>query len=195
MNADIRSFFKSILLLVALSLAPPAWTAESAPIVSGWVEWVVLEPWGIPLKGKLDTGAKTSSLHAVDIEYFEREGEEWVRFKTVASPQDSKPLAVERPLVRDVRIKRHKNAYQKRPVVTLGMCLGDRYTTAEFSLIDRSRFNYPVLLGRRALKKKEVLVDASRTFTLGSDARRCQQLSQSARQYNTLAGRTPLVQP
>ncbi len=134
--------------------------------VAGWLEWVVLEPYGLKLKGKLDTGAKTSSLHAVDIEYFQRDGKEWVRFKTLDPRRGTQPMTIERPLVRDVRIKRHTAAFQERPVVSLDLCLGDQLVSAEFSLIDRRRFNYPVLLGRSLLKQERILVDASAIFTL-----------------------------
>jgi hypothetical protein len=158
-------------LCLALWGAASAWGQERR--VAGWLEWVVIEPYGLKLKGKLDTGAKTSSLHAVDIEYFQRDGEEWVRFKTLDPRRGTQPVTIERPVVRDVRIKRHAAVYQERPVVTLDLCVGDRLVTAEFSLIDRRRFNYPVLLGRSLLKQERILVDASATYVLGLHPERC----------------------
>ena len=62
-------------------------TASTLPkhsdmVIAGWLEYVVLEPWDIKLRAKLDTGAKTSSLHALNIERFIRDGQSWVRFNT-----------------------------------------------------------------------------------------------------------------
>ncbi len=170
---------RSILLLVGLSAGTSALASAQDRPVAGWLEWVVLEPWGLKLKGKLDTGAKTSSLHAVDVEYFQREGEEWVRFQTFNPHRKTKAVTIERPLIRDVRIKRHLSVSQERPVVALDLCLGDRMVTTEFSLIDRGRFNYPVLLGRRILQQERILVDAAATYTLDTDLKRCKLLAGS----------------
>lgn len=169
-----------VLLLLGLSVGVCAWAWAQDRQTAGWLEWVVLEPWGIKLKGKLDTGAKTSSLHAVDIEYFQRDGKEWVRFKTFDPRRKTKPVIIERPLLRDVRIKRHTAAYQERPVVALDVCLGGRLVTAEFSLIDRGRFNYPVLLGRSLLKQERILVDAATTYTFDTSPKRCKLLVESS---------------
>lgn len=173
----IRLIIRSILLLLALLASASASWAQAYQ--AGWLEWVVLEPWGLKLKGKLDTGAKTSSLHAVDIEYFQREGKTWVRFKTFDPRRKTKVVTIERPLIRNVRIKRHKAVDQERPVVALDVCLGDRLITTEFSLIDRGRFNYPVLLGRRVLQQERISVDAASTYNLGTNLKRCKLLAES----------------
>lgn len=168
-----------ILLLVGLSAGASALASAQDRLIAGWLEWVVLEPWGLKLKGKLDTGAKTSSLHAVDVEYFQREGKQWVRFKTFNPRRKTRSVTIERPLIRDVRIKRHMAVDQARPVVALDLCLGDRMVTTEFSLIDRGRFNYPVLLGRRVLQQERILVDAAASFTLDTNLKRCNLLAES----------------
>lgn len=176
---SIRLVIRSILLLVGLSVGAFALASAQDRPTAGWLEWVVLEPWGLKLKGKLDTGAKTSSLHAVDVEYFQREGEEWVRFKTFNPRRKTKVVTIERPLIRNVRIKRHMAAYQERPVVALDLCLGDRMVTTELSLIDRGRFNYPVLLGRRVLQQERILVDAAAIYILDTNLKRCKLLAES----------------
>ncbi|ADE15161.1 protein of unknown function DUF785 [Nitrosococcus halophilus Nc 4] len=134
-------------------------------IIMGWVERVVLIPWGVELKAKLDSGAKTSSLHAEDIERFEKDGEEWVRFiiELEGKGEEIEPLQVEQPLVRNVRIKRHRGNAKRRPVVNLKFCLNGKGYETQFSLVDRSRLNYPVLFGRRFLKDV-ALIDPSKTF-------------------------------
>ncbi|QBQ55634.1 ATP-dependent zinc protease [Nitrosococcus wardiae] len=134
-------------------------------IIMGWVERVALIPWGAELKAKLDSGAKTSSLHAEDIERFEKDGEEWVRFiiELEGKGEEMEQLHVEQPLVRNVRIKRHKGNAKRRPVVNLKFCLNGRSYETQFSLVDRSQLNYPLLLGRRFLKDV-ALIDPSKTF-------------------------------
>ncbi len=54
--------------------------SPDSPKVFGWVEKSTLVPWGVELKTKLDSGALTSSLHATDVESFEKDGDDWVRF-------------------------------------------------------------------------------------------------------------------
>ncbi len=148
---------------------------ERETLVAGWLESIVLQPWNIKLRAKLDTGAKTSSLHAEDIERFERDGKEWVRFHTT-DPDEKNPLkTVEAQLIRDVKIKRHKQKPQTRPVVEMTFCLDGQIYTSEFSLTNRSRFNYQVLLGRRVLQQG-ILVDPASTFTLKIDRKSCRKL-------------------
>jgi hypothetical protein len=144
-------------------------------IVAGWLEYVVLEPWQIKLRAKLDTGAKTSSLHAIDIERFTQNGAPWVRFLTEDKKKGVTLKPVELPVKRDVKIKSHHKDAASRPVVELQFCLNGDLYEEEFSLVDRSRFNYPILLGRRVLKQS-ILVDASMTFTLPLNLGKCERL-------------------
>lgn len=130
--------------------------------IFGWVEWVELLDGNIRMKAKLDTGAATSSLDATDIERFRKDGKRWVRF-TVTDPESEEQLVLEKRLVRNVRIVRHGDEYQRRPVVKMDMCLGDRLQEVEVNLIDRRNFIYPLLLGRSALEEA-ALVDSGSTF-------------------------------
>jgi hypothetical protein len=134
----------------ALALALAATAGATEPDIFGWAEPVVLEETGFRLEAKLDTGAETSSLDAIDIRRFRRKGESWVRF-TVEDHDQGEDVRLERPLLRRVLIKRHDGDAQRRSVVSLTVCLGDHRREVEFSLIDRSQFDYPVLLGRSAL--------------------------------------------
>jgi len=133
-------------------------------LVTGWLEAVVLSPWKIRIRAKLDTGAKTSSIHATGIEKFKRNGRIWVRFKLPQGKfKKTDDTIVETPLLREVAIKRHNLDPAIRPVVELSFCIDSHFYRAEFTLADRSKFNYPVLLGRRFLKDN-ILVDAGKTF-------------------------------
>ena len=135
-------------------------------VIMGWLESIFIRPWNLRLTAKLDTGAKTSSLHADRIEHFSKNGEDWVRF-TLGDLEDRKqpPIIVEKPLLRTVNIKCKSEDCQssKRDVVLLTLCKNGSEYQAEFNLVDRSNFNYPVLLGR-AFLKDVALVDANETF-------------------------------
>lgn len=136
----------------------------------GWLEYGIVKSadrLGARVTMKLDSGAKTSSMHAEDIEIFERNGKKFVRFSFDTSYDDDEDdrfdLAFERPLVREVVIKRHKKKNQVRPVVEMQICIAGQIHKGEFSLVDRSKFNYPVLLGRRLLADFAV-IDPAETF-------------------------------
>jgi len=144
--------------------------------IMGWVEWAQLQPSGKYAKVKLDTGAKTSSMHAKNIEWFERDGREWVRFqfssntklssKLLLEGKTKNVLTIETPVVRNTLIKQHKRASAERPVIRQKFILNGKEYEGEFTLSDRSRFIYPILLGRRFLQNVAV-VDPGHTFLLG----------------------------
>lgn len=142
-------------------------------VIFGWIEWVAVEPSMIPAKAKLDTGAKTSSLHAKNIEWFEKDGKDWVRFqfspntklssKRMLEGKTKNFVTIEAPVYRSTLIKQHKRASAERPVIMHKFMLDGREYEAEFTLTDRSRFIYPVLLGRRFLEKTAI-VDPAHTY-------------------------------
>jgi len=134
----------------------------------GWLERIRLQPWDFVLKAKLDTGAKSAAIHATDIERFDKDGRQWVRFKLWLNHRDpgSETITVEKPLARDVRIKlRGTDKTQSRPSVKMEFCLGGKRFQALFTLTNRERFNYPVLLGRRFLTDIAVIDPAARYNT------------------------------
>lgn len=135
--------------------------------VLGWVENIRLYPNRMLMKAKLDPGARSSAIHAEDIEQFEQEGRRMVRFTILAvhDDPDSERIVMERPLVREVNIKlRNTTRSDQRLAVRLEFCLAGEVHNAVFTLTSRSNFNYPVLLGRQFLKDG-TLVDSSESFT------------------------------
>ncbi|MCG2633808.1 MAG: RimK/LysX family protein, partial [Gammaproteobacteria bacterium] len=114
---------------------------------------------------KLDSGARTSSINARNIDAFERKGKPWVKFELVLRDKEDhlEAVAMERPVTRYVRIKEHDGNHDRRTVVELEFCFVGRWHRAQFSLIDRSEFNYPILLGRRFLAGTAV-IDPGETF-------------------------------
>ena len=130
----------------------------------GWVEWVAFAKPSLKLKAKLDSGATTSSLNAVNLKSFEKDGEEWVSFDVLNSQDQTKMIRMEAPVVRHARIRRHHGKTQERPVVKLGMCLGSVYRERQFTLVDRSNFSYQVLIGRNFMRGY-VVIDVDESFT------------------------------
>ncbi|BCB59310.1 MULTISPECIES: ATP-dependent zinc protease [Halomonadaceae] len=156
------SVLASTLLLGATAQAEDAQTQDN---VFGWVENAYIEPWGIAVKAKLDSGALTSSLDARDIEMFEKEGEEWVRFRLKLEDQESGDTfsdQIERPLYREQTV-RGAGGRDERPVVLMDVCMGDTIYEEQFSLRDREEMIYPLLLGRRTISHLGLL-DVRNTF-------------------------------
>ncbi|MCE9665357.1 ATP-dependent zinc protease [Halomonas sp. M5N1S17] len=152
-------------LLVAIA---PASMAEQE--VFGWVEKATLEPWGVEVKAKLDSGALTSSLDARDIERFEKEGEEWVRFRLELLDEASGETfseTLERPLYRDIRV-RGAGGRDERLVVLMNVCMGSTIYEEQVGLRNREEMHYPLLLGRRTIGHLGLL-DVTRTFLNGPD--------------------------
>ena len=146
-----------VALSIVLILSPTAFAKE----VIGWVENVGVSPSNAIIKAKIDTGADSSSLHCECITPYERDGEQWVRF-TVTDVNDQS-VSYEKKVVRKIKVKRHFGEVQKRLVVRMGICIGDQYGETDVSLVDRSGFNYSMLIGRKYLKDK-FIVDPAETF-------------------------------
>ncbi|SDN10656.1 ATP-dependent zinc protease [Vreelandella arcis] len=130
-------------------------------------EWVGLPSVGTYLQARIDSGANTSSLSASDITPFERDGEDWVRFKLALNDDDVVIDAVrdewiEAPVERRVRIVQ-ASGDDSRPVISLPMTLGPLRENVEFTLNNRSHLEYPVLLGRRFMLDIAV-IDVAETY-------------------------------
>lgn len=135
-------------------------------MILGWLETTQLMASGMRIKTKLDVGAKTSSMQATNIERFQKDGKAWVRFDFTDEDVDTdeeRTLQLVGPLVREVVIKRHGAPNVTRPVVTQEFCLYNQIYRAEFSLTDRGKFNYAILLGRSFLSQI-ALIDPAKTF-------------------------------
>lgn len=152
----------AVLWLPACVPGPVLAANDSPKPVVGWIEDVFVHPGDILIRAKLDTGADVSSLHALDIEELSRKGERWVRFSLM--DDGGKKIAMERKVIRDITITRHKGGEEKRVVVLLGICLGKIYKTVEVNLVDRTGLKYPMLVGRSFLAYA-VLIDPSRELT------------------------------
>jgi len=122
------------------------------------VEWI---------KVKLDTGARSSAIHAFDIHELTRDGESWVRFSIhpwQRSREDS--VDVELPIHDRRRVRSSTGHVQERYVVLIDVTLLDRTVTAEVTLTSRDQMGFRMLIGREALRQG-YLIDSRRSYLGG----------------------------
>jgi hypothetical protein len=148
-------------LLSVLVLVLPGAAAQKK--VVGWIEKVRIYPGGLIIRAKLDTGADNSSLDATNLTEFQRDGRRWVRFDL--DNHEGEKVTIERPLLREANIKRHFHKAQKRPVIKIGVCLGSIYKETEVNLVDRTGFNYRMLIGRKFMEGA-VIIDPAVKYTV-----------------------------
>ena len=123
--------------------------------LAGWREWVSLPTIGVPwIKAKLDTGARSSALHAFDLVEEQRDGDRWVRF-SIHPWQGLDDDAVDAFLpVIDVREVRSSSGHaEERLVVPMDITLVGATVTAEMTLSNRDEMGFRMLVGREALEK------------------------------------------
>lgn len=148
-------------------VAPVVFAAKSQPPVFGWIEEGLILPEKVSVKIKLDTGALTSSIDAKDITRFTRNGEKWVKYKVEVKDSDTGKMVsipFERRIERFLKVRGAGGA-DHRLVVVINICIGNQVYKEQFSLNNRSKMIYPVLIGRRTIEHLG-LVDVSRTFTM-----------------------------
>lgn len=137
--------------------------------IIGWKEWFNLECIGLPaIKGKIDTGAKTSSLYAFNVENFYIEDIEYVKF-------DVHPLQKNKKIVRSClarvidrrMVSDSSGRKEKRFVIKSNLQIGKVKIRIEFTLANRDTMAFRMLLGRDAIKQAKMLVDPSKSFVQG----------------------------
>lgn len=133
----------------------------------GWREWITLPRFSpTHIKAKVDTGAKTSSLHAHGLELEEHEGETVARFELLPHGNSSDDIATVIAPVVDFRTIRSSNGQaENRPVVRTEMELGENRFQVDLTLTSRSAMGHRVLIGRRVLEDR-YRVDPGRSFLL-----------------------------
>jgi hypothetical protein len=144
---------------------------EPSRLVVGWREWVALPKLGIAaIKPKIDTGARSSSLHAFNVETFERGGATWVRFDVHPLQRDDKTIVRAEARVLEFRHIRSSSGHQSlRPVIRTDLALGGRRWAVELTLAARDEMGFRMLLGREAMRGRFV-VDPARSFLVGKAA-------------------------
>ena len=136
-------------------------------LIIGWREWVALPDLGIPgIKVKVDTGARTSALHAFDILPFEKEGAQWLEFNVHPRQRHRRPeLTCKAKVLQTRKVTSSNGQCEMRYVINSTLKLGDLTQRIEITLTNRDEMGFRMLLGRQALKK--ILVDPDKSFQLG----------------------------
>lgn len=141
-------------------------------MTAGWREWVRLPGIDVEwIKAKLDTGARSSAIHAFDIHEFTRDDEPWVRFSIhpwQRSREDS--VDVELPIHDRRDVRSSTGHVQERYVVRMDVTLVDRTVTAEVTLTGRDQMGFRMLIGREALRQG-YLIDSRRSYLGGRPKR------------------------
>ena len=140
--------------------------AANDKAIIGWIEPVTILPGAILLRAKIDTGADHSSLNAIQLKEFRRDGENWVHFQVVDENGNSHQL--EKPVLRYTKIKRRGIEAQQRPVISLNICLHGRLREVDVNLANRETYNYKILIGRSYLQGL-FIVDSETTNTTSPD--------------------------
>ena len=167
-------FLRTLLLTPLLTfLSFPAGAApnEAREVeILGWIEWVWLRDPVMKIKAKMDTGAQTSSLHATIIKRFKMSGKRWVRFE-IKNPETGDVVTLVRERQRTVGIVQHTGENDVRPTVMMKICVSGHMLETEFSLAERGKFTYDMLLGRNTLRRF-ALIDPAKTFLGDKDCLR-----------------------
>lgn len=141
--------------------------------VIGWREWLCLPELGVPgIKAKIDTGARSSSLHTHDYEEFQRDGVDWVRFHLhPLRRRDSILLTCEAPIAEHKEVKDSGGHAERRPFIRSTVRLGHLEWSINLSLTNREGMKFRMLLGREALAGR-FSVNPSASYLLGKSLAR-----------------------
>lgn len=142
--------------------------ASQDRIIVGNEEWCGFPALNIPaIKARVDSGAKTSAIHAFNIQPFQNNGEDWVRFSVHPLQNDRKVVVhCEAPVVDRRVVKSSTGTVEKRYVISTSIELGDNYWDVELTLTNRDSMGYRMLLGREAMLGR-MLVDPAESFCAG----------------------------
>jgi hypothetical protein len=136
--------------------------------VVGWREWAALPELGIPaIKVKVDTGARSSALHAFDITRHDDAEGAWVEFAVHPLQRDRATTVRARARLLEERWVRSSSGRRTfRPVIATRLVLGDGVWPIEITLVRRDLMGFRMLIGREALRRRR-LVDPARSFLVG----------------------------
>ena len=143
-----------------------------ALLTLGWREWVGLPELGIrQLKAKVDTGARTSALHAFEVNPFTEDGRERVAFSIHPIQKNLETVITCTADIIDKRVVTDSGGHsEERYVIQTTVTIGAEAWPIEMTLTARDNMRFRMLLGRTAIKHRAV-VDASRSYVLGKKKR------------------------
>ena len=138
--------------------------------ILGWREWVSLPCLGIAaIKAKLDTGAKTSALHAWDLSLRMVDGQQWIRFRVQPMQRDEVTSVVcEAPLSDRRWVTNSSGTRERRCIISTNLQIGPSSWPIELSLTNRDAMEFPMIIGRQAMQNR-LIVDPLASFRAGSN--------------------------
>ncbi|MCI5115885.1 MAG: ATP-dependent zinc protease [Candidatus Electrothrix sp. AX1] len=141
--------------------------------VIGWREWVKLPTLGIDkIKVKVDSGARSSSIQAVNLKIFDRDGEQWVRFKIHPIQRSIKDTVETEAKILEFRSVKSSNGVAKiRPVILADVELLGQVWQVELTLASRDNMGFRMLLGREAFRDR-FLIDGGKSYYGGRPKRK-----------------------
>ncbi len=150
------------------SKKPPT---RQLPLI-GWREWVSLPDFDVQaIKVKVDTGARSSSLHAFNERTFLREDREWIAFDIHPLQRNAKvSIRVEAPLLEYRQVRSSSGHSARRPVILVHVKWMEHYFPIELTLARRDQMGFRMLLGRQAVRGR-FLVDSGHSFLGGKPAK------------------------
>jgi hypothetical protein len=138
----------------------------------GWREWFALPDLGLPLiKAKIDTGARSSSLHVESWELVDRHDHRWVAFVLRPGSRRGRAKRIEAPVLDTREVTDSSGNRALRPFILTTVMLGSRAWPVEINLTNRQSMLFPLLIGRTAMARR-LVVDPSRSFVLGRPQKR-----------------------
>lgn len=159
------------LLVLLFSLLFPMISGSNvnSKTVYGYIQKATIVDQNITFSAKLDTGARSSSLHAVHIVKIKKNGKMFVQFDI---PHENKLTTITREYFGSVKIKPRalEAEHISRPVIWMKIRLGEKEQLIRLNLTDRGNFTYPLLLGRQAIVAFNGIVDPSAKFTIDSES-------------------------
>jgi hypothetical protein len=139
-------------------------------VYMGWREWVSLPELNLPaIKAKVDTGAKTSALHAFKVKRIKRNHYDFVRFSLHPVQRNREVvLECEAPLIDERAVCNSGGQWEKRYVIQSHLVIGKYHFPIEITLTNRDSMRFRMLIGRQALQQyNKVLVDPNQSYIAG----------------------------
>ena len=136
------------------------------PTMIGCAEWIALPELGIArMRAKIDTGARTTAIHATRIRRMVRDGEPWVAFHVPL--RDAKPVHCTAPLLEEREVRNTGGVPERRIVIVTALCIAGRTWPIEITLANRAGMSNTLILGRMAIYRRNILVNPDRTMLAG----------------------------
>ena len=143
-------------------------TKSTPKFIVGWREWLALPELGIEsIKAKIDTGARSSSLHVTNLRTEALDGVEMATFCVHPRQRKTKPIIEASARILEWRLIRSSNGLRsKRPVIVTQIMIGEHQYPIELTLTSRDEMGFRMLLGREGVRRR-ALVDPGRSYLCG----------------------------